>query len=66
MEGAIGNLTKIIQKRLIALNYSVGSYGADGIFGSSTKNAIIKFQKDRKLTTDGIVGKTTWKELFKK
>lgn len=66
MEGASGNLTKIIQKRLIALNYSVGSYGADGIFGASTKNAILKFQKDRKLTSDGIVGKTTWKELFKK
>lgn len=65
-EGAIGNLTKIIQKRLIALNYSVGSYGADGIFGLSTKNAILKFQKDRNLTADGIVGNNTWKELFKK
>ncbi|MFR9239417.1 MAG: N-acetylmuramoyl-L-alanine amidase [Clostridium baratii] len=66
MEGASGNLTKIIQKRLIALNYSLGAYGADGIFGASTKNAILKFQKDRKLTADGIVGKDTWKELFKK
>ena len=66
MEGASGNLTKIIQKRLITLKYSVGSYGADGIFGASTKNAIIKLQKDRKLTADGIVGKDTWKELFKK
>ena len=66
MEGDSGNLTKIIQKRLIALKYSVGSYGADGIFGSSTKNAIIKLQKNRKLTADGIVGKNTWRELFKK
>ncbi|MEG1482431.1 peptidoglycan-binding protein [Clostridium sp.] len=65
-EGSKGGITKILQSRLISLGYSVGSYGADGSFGSSTKAAIIKFQKSRKLTADGIVGKNTWKELFKK
>lgn len=64
--GAEGNLTKIIQKRLIELGYSVGKWGADGKFGNATYSAVVKFQRDRKLKVDGIVGQETWKELFKK
>lgn len=39
--------------------------GADGIFGTQTKNAVIKFQKAHKLDPDGIVGAKTRAELNK-
>ncbi len=62
-KGAKGNITKIIQRRLKDLKYLSN---VDGIFGNDTYNAVVKFQKSRGLTVDGIVGKNTWKELFKK
>ena len=53
-----------LQKRLIQLGYSCGIYGADGYFGKDTKNAVLKFQKDHKLSRDAIVGPLTWNALF--
>ncbi len=35
----------------------------DGDFGAKTKEALIRFQKEKKLTADGIAGKNTWKAL---
>lgn len=32
----------------------------DGIFGKMTEEAVIEFQKDNKITADGIVGPKTW------
>lgn len=37
---------------------------ADGIFGQSTKNAVIDFQKRYGLTPDGIVGRNTYNRLL--
>lgn len=37
----------------------------DGIYGTGTKNAIIKFQKNAGLTADGIIGPNTWQKLIK-
>lgn len=62
--GAKGKITKLLQERLINLGYSCGSSGADGKFGSGTKNAVIKFQKAKGLSADGIVGKNTWRKLL--
>lgn len=39
---------------------------ADGWFGKETHNAVVNFQKSNKITSDGIVGKTTAKLLSKK
>lgn len=39
------------------------TFKVDGIFGSRTKNAVMKFQKDNGLTVDGIVGDKTLKAL---
>lgn len=62
--GAKGKITRLLQERLINLGYSCGSSGSDGVFGSGTKNAVIKFQKAKGLSADGIVGQNTWKKLL--
>ncbi|MYR59338.1 hypothetical protein GTY54_24895 [Streptomyces sp. SID625] len=35
----------------------------DGRFGNGTRNAVIAFQKSRRLTPDGVVGRGTWMNL---
>lgn len=67
-QGAKGNITKIIQKRLIVKNYvSINNHGGiDGIFGEATTKAIKELQKNKGLVVDGIVGKDTWLALFLK
>ncbi|WP_053070055.1 glucosaminidase domain-containing protein [Clostridium sp. K25] len=62
-QGAKGNITKIIQERLINKNYKIQ---ADGWFGEATIASIKHFQGNKKLAADGVVGKDTWKALFKK
>ena len=56
-------MVKWLQKRLIALGYSVGKYGIDGNFGPDTLKAVKKFQKDYGLKVDGYVGSATCKAL---
>lgn len=53
-----------IQRRLIALGYSVGKAGADGIRGRDTTAAISKFQQDHSLSPTGIPNAATLIELF--
>ncbi|ENK1242183.1 peptidoglycan-binding protein [Clostridium sporogenes] len=64
-KGARGKISKIIQQMLINIGYSVGSYASDGVFGDGTVTAIKAFQRDSNLSADGIVGKETWKKLFR-
>lgn len=56
-KGSRGNDVKDLQNRLNELSYNVGV--ADGIFGSATDREVKRFQKDNKLTIDGVVGKNT-------
>lgn len=46
-----------LQRALVALGYKVGK--ADGIYGSKTRKAVVKFQKAHKLKADGLVGQKT-------
>ena len=62
--GAKGNITKLVQEKLISLGYDLGNYGADEVFGTATYNAVVKFQKDNGLTPDGIIGQNTWRKLL--
>ena len=61
-KGASGNITKLLQEKLVTLGYSTN--GVDGIFGSGTYSAVREFQKTRGLSADGIVGANTWRKLL--
>lgn len=63
-KGAKGQITKLMQQRLIALGFPCGRSGADGDFGIGTRNAVIAFQRAKGLAADGIVGKNTWRKLL--
>lgn len=62
--GAKGNLTKLVQKRLINRGYNLNPYGADGDFGDTTVKAVKTLQNCFNLVQDGIIGKNTWKALY--
>lgn len=54
--GFVGEETRYLQ-RLLSIN-------ADGMYGPATESAVRKFQKDCKLTSDGICGAKTWAALL--
>ncbi|WP_027625598.1 peptidoglycan recognition protein family protein [Clostridium lundense] len=58
------NNVRLIQKKLIEKGYSVGSCGADGYFGYGTLEAVKRFQRDKGLVMDGIVGERTWRKIM--
>lgn len=57
-----GSDIKKVQSKLNSLGYNAGK--VDGYYGNNTKNAIIRFQKAKKISADGIVGPQTWNKLF--
>jgi peptidoglycan hydrolase-like protein with peptidoglycan-binding domain len=59
--GSTGNPVRRAQKRLTLGGYDTG--GVDGAFGQRTEAAVRRFQGDRGLTVDGIVGPRTWDEI---
>lgn len=63
-KGAKGNITKLIQKRLLSLGYKLPKWGADGGFGDETVDAVKAFQADKGLSVDGVVGQNTWRKLL--
>ena len=54
-----GEDVRHVQEALISRGFSCGHLGADGQYGSDTKEAVKKFQQANGLTVDGIVGKNT-------
>lgn len=44
-------------------NPEVKTVAIDGVFGQSTLNSVVSFQRSYGLDTDGIVGKTTWDRI---
>lgn len=58
-----GNISWLIQAKLICLGYSLS---LDSIYGQKTKKVITQFQSKNGLTPDGICGKNTFEKLFNK
>ena len=61
-KGMTGDAVKSMQNRLIELGYLSGT--ADGVFGTSTAEAVYYFQKNNGLVRDSIAGADTLKKLF--
>ena len=62
--GSKGEAVRELQQALIDLGYLRGT--ADGIFGNNTENAVRKFQKNNRLTVDGLAGETTRQLILSK
>lgn len=60
-QGDKGVYVIVLQDALNTLGYNAGTI--DGIFGNNTKNAVMRYQKDKGLTADGIVGCNTWRSI---
>lgn len=63
-KGMEGNDVKELQEVLIRLGYNLGSYGADGDFGSATEKAVKEFQKKAGIKVDGIFGNGSYAALM--
>ena len=61
-EGANNLYVAVLQIGLYAHNISLNS-GIDSSFGPSTKQGVIKFQKSKGLTADGLAGRDTFAKL---
>ncbi len=60
-QGSSGEQVRTIQDKLKRWGYYDGT--VDGVFGSQTRKAVIKFQQKNGLTADGIVGDNTLRAL---
>ena len=59
--GCVGGGVRELQA---GLNKLGGSLRVDGRFGPLTEEAVLRFQRDQGLETDGIVGAATWNALI--
>ncbi len=60
--GSKGDLVTQLQSQLKDLGFLKNV--ADGYFSEDTFQAVVQFQKQRKLNADGVVGPLTWMALF--
>ena len=59
-----GSRVRVLQQALKDLGFTISK--VDGVFGQSTFEAVMAFQKATGLTVDGIVGRKTWDSLYGK
>jgi len=58
--GTTGVATTQVQERLSARGWMLD---VDGVFGAGTDNVVRKFQAEKGLSVDGVVGPDTWKAI---
>ncbi len=66
-QGSSGQNVRLVQfwlKIARTVYSSLSNVTVDGIFGSSTAAAVRRFQTYFGLTSDGVVGRTTWNKLY--
>lgn len=51
-----GAYVQKLQEGLMELGYDLSQYGADGVFGEETRQALIEFQQKNGLDVDGVAG----------
>lgn len=56
--GSRGTAVRELQRKLLAAGYE--HMGVDGIYGPSTRGAVMALQRDHRLVVDGICGPNTW------
>ena len=64
-KGSKGDKVRVLQELLLGRGYDLGTYGADGDFGATTRRRVVAFQVVNGLTADGIVGENTWRKLLR-
>lgn len=64
-KGDKGDRVRVMQELLRGKGYDLGTYGADGDFGTMTHRRVVAFQVANGLAADGIVGKNTWRKLLR-
>lgn len=60
-QGSQGEEVKSAQEMLLQLGYKPGPI--DGSFGDKTESAVVQFQEEHNLYSDGIIGPNTWSML---
>lgn len=60
--GSRNRIVNLLQRRLTEMGYYSGTI--NGYFGFETRMAVIDFQSDKSLKTDGIVNDETWHALY--
>ena len=66
-QGSTGSSVEQMQfwlNTLAQYDSAIPSVAVDGVFGSGTTAAVRAFQRRYGLTVDGVVGRTTWTELY--
>ena len=60
-KGSSGNYVKVLQALLVCKGYTTAY--VDGDYGDGTRKAVLSFQRNNRLTDDGIAGKNTFFKL---
>ena len=62
--GCVGRDVFLLQCALKDMGFNLGSYGADGDFGSCTERALRQMQTEYNIQSNGIAGEETWQIIF--
>ena len=65
--GSTGSSVAAMQQKLNSLGTvftGINRLAVDGRYGASTRNAVVRFQKQFSLNPDGVIGRLTWNSIL--